>query len=337
MTNPRISVLMGVYNEKISWINESIESILNQTYQDFEFIIIDDNPLNVELHSYLCNLKDKDARITLIFNDCNIGLTKSLNKGLAIAKGEYIARMDADDISVVTRFEKQISYLEKHPECDAVYGFLNCFIDENKTQFELKKCGPNHSQIINKLFVYNVLPHPLVMLRKTVLDNLNLKYDERFVHSQDYDLWLMMAIKGCIFHAIPEPLLYYRISNNQITRSKSGSQHNFKNKALQKCLKQYFCDAGFENQHFISNTFLDELYNSITSIRKWNETDKQIFAMLYASLNCKPIYIFSIFLKSVFRYHFTVEQLVIVFISCFRKVNTFQLNNVLGELDVVIR
>ena len=150
MDKPRISVLMGVYNEKISWINESVESILHQSYQNFEFIIIDDNPSNNEVKSYLLNLKEKDERVIVIFNDYNIGLTKSLNKGLAIAKGEYIARMDADDISFVSRFEKQVSYLDNHPECDAVYGYWYCFEGENKTQLELQKAGPNHQQIIKK-------------------------------------------------------------------------------------------------------------------------------------------------------------------------------------------
>lgn len=334
MDKPKISVLMGVYNEKVSWIRESVESILNQTYENFEFIIIDDNPVNNELKSYLHNLKKKDERIVIIFNDCNLGLTKSLNKGLAIAKGEYIARMDADDISFNSRFEEQVLYLEKHQDCDAVYGFWYNFEEENRNQLTLRKAGPKHRQIIDKLFVYNTLPHPLVMLRKSTLNKWELKYDEEFVHAQDYDLWLMMAIKGCKFYVIPKPLLYYRKSKNQITRSKSESQTNFKNKAKQKFLKKYFLDAGFEDQTIISNTFLESLYRAIVSRRKWNEADKQIFAMLYVTLNEKPLYFLNILYKSIFLYHFTVEQLVLIFVSCFRTVNTFQLKNILSELNI---
>ena len=324
MDKPRISVLMGVYNEKISWINESVESILHQSYQNFEFIIIDDNPSNNEVKSYLLNLKEKDERVIVIFNDYNIGLTKSLNKGLAIAKGEYIARMDADDISFVSRFEKQVSYLDNHPECDAVYGYWYCFEGENKTQLELQKAGPNHQQIIKKLFVYNTLPHPLAMLRSATLKKWGLIYDENFVHAQDYDLWLMMAIKGCIFYVIPEPLLYYRISSNQITRSKSSSQHNFRLQALKKCLEQYFMSTGFNNQLYISHSFLNNLYESIVSKRTWCDADKQIFTMLYITLKCKPYSIPLILYKSVRRYHFSVQQLALIVISCLRTINTYQ-------------
>ena len=125
---------MGVYNEKISWLNESVESILNQTYRNFEFIIIDDNPDNKEIKNYLLNLKQRDERIIIIFNDCNIGLTKSLNKGLEMATGEFVARMDADDISINTRFERQISYLNNHSKCDAVFGFFYCIhVNHNNT------------------------------------------------------------------------------------------------------------------------------------------------------------------------------------------------------------
>lgn len=324
MDKPSISVLMGVYNEKISWINESVESILHQTYQSFEFIIIDDNPNNNELRDYLLLLMKKDERIVVIFNECNIGLTKSLNKGLAVAKGEYIARMDADDISLKNRFEKQISYLNNHSECDAVYGYFYCFKDEDKSRLALKKSGPSNKKIISKLFLYNVLPHPLAMLRRTTLERYNLKYDENFVHSQDYDLWLMMAIKGCFFYVIPEPLLYYRISNNQITMSKSSSQNNFRLQAINKCLEQYFLSAGFDNQWYISRSFVDVLYNSIVSKRKWCDVDKQIFAMLYVTLNCKPYCIPLILYKSFLRYHFSIQQLVLVVISCFRTINTYQ-------------
>ena len=108
-----ISVIMSNYNTPEEYLREAIESILNQTYKNFEFIIIDDcstdNSLEI-IKSY------NDERIVLIENEENIGLTKSINKGLAVAKGEYIARMDADDVSLPQRFEKQINYMNDHTE-----------------------------------------------------------------------------------------------------------------------------------------------------------------------------------------------------------------------------
>ena len=111
MNFPIISVIMSVYNEPLDWVQESIDSILQQTFGNFEFIIINDNPNNKELFDFLITNKIKDNRIIIINNDENIGLTKSLNKGLERAKGEYIARMDADDISLPERLEKQINFL----------------------------------------------------------------------------------------------------------------------------------------------------------------------------------------------------------------------------------
>ena len=101
---------MSIYSEEEEWIRESIDSILNQTFSDFEFIIINDNPNRDKNNSLLTEYTRIDNRIIIITNEENIGLTKSLNKGLEIARGKYIARMDADDISLPTRFEKQVDF-----------------------------------------------------------------------------------------------------------------------------------------------------------------------------------------------------------------------------------
>ena len=112
---PKITVLMSIYKEPIDWMILSIDSIIEQTYKDFEFIIINDNPERLDNTKLLEKYLKKDSRIKIVNNSENIGLTKSLNKGLAVSTGEYIARMDADDISLPTRFEKQIAFLESNP------------------------------------------------------------------------------------------------------------------------------------------------------------------------------------------------------------------------------
>jgi glycosyltransferase involved in cell wall biosynthesis len=118
---PRISVVMSVYNGE-KYLRQAIESILQQTYTDFEFIIIDDGSTDSSreiIQSY------DDKRIRLVINEQNIGLTKSLNKGIRLAKGEFIARMDADDISLPQRFEKQVAYLDSHPEVGVLGTYAN--------------------------------------------------------------------------------------------------------------------------------------------------------------------------------------------------------------------
>ena len=108
---PKLSVVMSVYNEPTEWITQSIDSILNQTFRDFEFIIINDNPEREENESLLNSYSQKDKRIVVIKNEQNLGLTKSLNIGINEAKGDYIVRMDADDYSFPERFEKQVQFM----------------------------------------------------------------------------------------------------------------------------------------------------------------------------------------------------------------------------------
>lgn len=117
---PKLSIIMSVYSEPIEWMRLSVDSILNQSYKDFEFIIINDKPDRKENRELLDVYKHKDNRIVLINNKVNLGLTKSLNIGLLAAKGEYIARMDADDISLPDRLKQQVDFLDTHPEVSIV-------------------------------------------------------------------------------------------------------------------------------------------------------------------------------------------------------------------------
>lgn len=107
--SPLVSVVMAIYNEPVEWMRQAIDSILYQSFKDFEFIIINDNPIRVENKEILDEYSAKDSRVIVVLNEENIGLTKSLNKGLAIASGEYIARMDADDIAMPERLRMQYS------------------------------------------------------------------------------------------------------------------------------------------------------------------------------------------------------------------------------------
>lgn len=107
----KISIMMPVYNEKISWVKQSIESILNQSYKDFELIIVLDNPQNNELKSMLEDFCSNHSKIKLLINDENLGIVDSLNKAITYSDGEYIARMDSDDIAFVDRIEKEINFL----------------------------------------------------------------------------------------------------------------------------------------------------------------------------------------------------------------------------------
>lgn len=214
---PIISVLMSIYSEPLTWITESIESILEQTYRDFEFIVINDNPERDDNRVLLKKYSIQDDRIIIVENHENIGLTKSLNKGLEIAKGKYIARMDADDISIKNRFEIQLQYMESHPEVFCC-GSQALIIDENNNEIGKFNHPTSDQEIRSLLPVENHMIHPSLFYR-----NSNLRYDEGLRYAQDYGFIVGCAQKGKLAN-IGLPLLKYRRSDIQIGRSKLSLQ-----------------------------------------------------------------------------------------------------------------
>lgn len=184
LNKPKISVIMSVYNGE-KYLKEAIDSILNQTFADFEFIIVNDGSTDSSLaimQGY------HDERIRVIDNGDNIGLTKSLNKAIKQALGEYIARQDADDVSLPNRFEEQIKYLGEYPEV-ALLGTSVYRIDEHEKVLGviLPSTKPGKS-----LFKLNQFSHGSIMFRKVVFDRLG-GYNELFKYAQDYEFWLRIS------------------------------------------------------------------------------------------------------------------------------------------------
>lgn len=207
----KATVIMPVYNcEK--YLHEAIDSILNQSYTDFEFIIINDGSTDqskVIIDSF------KDIRINYIENEVNLGLITTLNKGLKMAKGEYIFRMDADDIAYPDRIEKQIFFMESNKNI-AISG--TWFIKTGKHHFNTfpdnqKEC---QLQLLNNV----VLGHPTVIIRKKALLEAGLQYKHSAIHAEDYRLWADAVMAGLQISNIPHVLLTYRIHPDQISSLK---------------------------------------------------------------------------------------------------------------------
>ena len=212
---PLVSVIMSVYNGE-QFLQQAIESILSQTYPNWEFIIIDDAS-NEATRNILRQYKN-DPRFKIIRQDTNRGLTKNLNQAIEFSKGEFIARMDADDISLSDRFEKQVNFLQQHFETAAVFGLVE-LIDENGNssgQWDDDIKAITYQRIRRRLPFSNCVAHPSVMMRKDVLQQY--KYNEEQVHSQDWDLWLRMVSDGKIVEKINAPVLLYRIHKNSVTK-----------------------------------------------------------------------------------------------------------------------
>lgn len=209
MNAPVVSVVMSVYNGE-KYLREMLESILNQTYKNFEFIIIDDGSTDNTIEI----LKSfKDPRIK-IFHQENMGLTKSLNKAIKLSKGKYIARIDVDDIASPTRLEKQVNFLDSNPEIGIVGSFVFCIDEISKTT--QKMVLPIYDNKIRKeLIKTNVFIHGSVMIRKKVFEEVGY-YNEAFKYVQDYELWGRIA-KVYKLHNLPEVLLIRRVTKYSLS------------------------------------------------------------------------------------------------------------------------
>lgn len=215
---------MSVYNEPMGWLRQSIDSILAQTYQNFEFIIVNDSPMREENAQLLKEYEQKDSRVVVVTNETNIGLTKSLNKALGIARGKFIARMDADDVSSPNRLERQVTYLISHPNVCAVGSWIVQIDEQGEVISEPKKYGSNPNLVKAQFLQNSQLCHPTAMFRKRV-NNYTALYDETLRYAQDYALWVSMLPYGRISN-IPEVLFQYRTSGIQITNNKKVEQQH---------------------------------------------------------------------------------------------------------------
>jgi glycosyltransferase involved in cell wall biosynthesis len=206
---PAVSVVMSMYNAR-EFLRECIDSILNQSFSDFELIIADDGSTDdsVEIvKSY------DDKRIKLVL--CEHNFINSLNTGLSHAKGKYIARMDSDDIMPVERLEVQFEFMEQHLDIDICVGWMQFF--GNSTHLE--KVPANHNEIAHRLIYRNFVMSSSAMLRRAVFNNI--KFDDDYFYVEDYKLWIDSICAGYHFSGMQKVLNCYRTHNNQLTVTKS--------------------------------------------------------------------------------------------------------------------
>ena len=211
---PRISVIMSVYNAQ-SFLDKAVKSILNQSYSDFEFLIIDDCS-DDDSKKILDLFALKDKRIKIFSNKKNLRLTKNLNKLIEMSTGEFIARMDADDISLSERFNEQIKHFENHPDVDIIGTFSENISNDGTITGE-RKVPITHEEIVKLLPKLNPLSHPTVMFRTSKLKEIG-GYDERFKTSQDFHLWYKAIGNGLKINNIPRILFQYRMDDDYISR-----------------------------------------------------------------------------------------------------------------------
>ena len=217
---PLVSVLMCCYREPEYYLKLAIDSILNQTYENIEIMLVVDDPDNEMIRQIVHGYSLNDDRIVPIFNERNLGLTSSLNRAIHRAKGEYLCRMDSDDISDSTRVEKQLSHLLDN-DLDLVGSFLNVIGENNELLYQVTNI-PTQSRSIKKALRYNnCVPHPSWLGRAAVFEG---GYRE-IPYAEDYDFLIRAILRGFKIGNVPERLVSYRMSLDSISRSNMYKQY----------------------------------------------------------------------------------------------------------------
>ena len=266
---PLVSILMAVYNGE-KYLREAIESMLNQTYMNFEFLIINDGSTDATEEIILSY---NDDRIRYIKNNQNLKLIASLNKGLDLAKGEYIARMDADDISMPERLEKQVEFMERKPDHILVASCVSFIPNE-----EIFGTQSFSSDVIRfKLLSNNCIYHTSVMMRKSMLDGQY--YSKNYLHIEDYEFWTRLIGIGK-FSILEEKLVKYRVHSESICQKNEEFQYEQVKIVRFNLIKKFIPDITDEDFEFY-NMFLNEMTNDYfkKSDGKFNYDKKAIYKL----------------------------------------------------------
>ena len=281
-----ISVILPVYNAEKT-VREAIQSIIDQTYEKWELIVINDGSTD---GTELTILSFKDNRIKYFVNEGNRGLIYSLNRGLKLASSKYIARMDADDICYPERFEKQVEFMESHPDI-IVSGTQIAYFGTKDTNYKKLKFPLDDKSLKEMLAISTCFAHPSVIIRKSMLESSAVTYDVNFKNAEDYSFWVDLIPYGK-FANLSETLLHYRVSDTQI--SQSGNARTLK--SVIECRKKYL-------RRLLESELVDSLFTSINipvlKKVKRKTSNKTIWEACYLSLENYSISTLAYYLMSL--------------------------------------
>lgn len=243
-----ISVLMPVYKENSTYVKQAIESILMQSYSDIELIIVVDAPENLEIINVIKHFSKKDRRVRVLINKRNMGIVYSLNRALHESDGEYIARMDADDISNKERLKMEMSLLLNESLDLVATNIID--IDESGQQLKSRTYYPEKASEIRKYLKYrDCLPHPTWLGRRSMFKNLNGYRNIEFC--EDYDFLIRGIMSGYKYGIVRKPLLYYRVNKKSISHTNQAAQMQT-TIYLQSMYKKSCCYSKSDIEQFLS-------------------------------------------------------------------------------------
>lgn len=276
LSKPMVSVVMPVFNA-LPWLSEAIDSVLSQTYTNFEFVIVDDCSSDGSL-DLLREYEKQDNRVKLIVNEKNLGVAGSLNRGVAQSSGVYIARMDADDVSYPERFYYQVNYMQDNPGCVVVGSWIDR-LRKNGSK-KLKKF-PEDSDALKLLLMFECcFSHPAVMMRRSALLSLPFVYDERFSSAQDYELWSRLQYCGD-FCCLQTSLLMYRELDTSV--SMQARKKNLKRERVNLIYDELLRYRGFSGEGVFN------LHKMIVhKERRWAQSPRLVINHLKSVLSVFP-------------------------------------------------
>ena len=271
---PRLSVIMPVYNGE-KHLTQAIESILQQTYEDFEFIIICEYGTNKSSLDIISKYKAQDNRIVVVYNTSRLGIAASLNIGFKTSKSEYLARMDGDDIALPERLAVQVKFMDDNLDV-SICGSKVVYIDEAGRDFYQKDhLSENPKQIKADFLFYCFIHHPTIVFRKSDVIKHNLYYDETFVTAEDHELWCRAShlVEIC---KIPEILLKYRWHLKSASHAKRNTSAEYELKIIRCSLAKLGINTSDEelvylcrmtcHESFFNCRKIEEILNSFYNL-----------------------------------------------------------------------
>lgn len=283
--NPNISVVMPVYNVE-KYVFAAVQSILKQTFENFELIIIDDASTDM---TYDIVNKFQDKRIIKLQNKKNIGIANTLNKGIQLAHGEFIVRMDGDDISKSNRFEKQLNFMQSNPELMISGTHMDLISSEGNFIKQQKKEIGKEEIRIGLFFGHTALAHSSIIIRKQLLDSYCLRYDSAFQYAEDYDLYCR-STQYSLMNNLEESLIQYRIHDDSVSRKYHFQQQIDAKAALYLHLRRLRIPFSYEqfkihtNIAFSSKRYsapIDEIQSWFDYLQKWNSLNNYFNTELF--------------------------------------------------------
>jgi glycosyltransferase involved in cell wall biosynthesis len=268
-SDPVVTVLMPVYNGE-KYLREAIDSLLNQVFTGFEFLIINDGSKDKSVE-IITSYDDK--RVRLVHNEQNMGIAKALNKGMSLARGLYMARADCDDVSVKNRLGDQVAYLDANKNIDICNTWIEVF-DEEKIR-GVVKYPLIDSDIKSMMFFDSPIAHPTVMMRRNSVRRAALSYDSSFEPADDYDLFARAAEAGLVFGCIPKVLLRYRVISTSLSRAYWSKQQTGAGRVRRHLAERLGltldADSAALHNAFLTGTF-DVKMHSFRQLLTWVNT-----------------------------------------------------------------